>query len=124
MAYFNQEMKKKIAPGIRKLLKEYGVKGSVGVRNYSTLVVNIKSGSLDFENDLVNNENYRGHIQVNLYWLDENWSGKSLEFLKKLKALMNDGNYDKSDLQSDYFDVGWYNDVNVGKWDKPYELTV
>jgi hypothetical protein len=35
---------------------------------------------------------------------------------------MNDGNYDNSDIQSDYFSVGWYIDVNVGKWDKPYTV--
>jgi hypothetical protein len=33
---------------------------------------------------------------------------------------MNDGNWDKSDIQSDYFNVGWYVDVNIGKWNKPY----
>ena len=35
---------------------------------------------------------------------------------------MNDGNHDRSDPQSDYFDVGWYVDVNIGKWNKPYTL--
>jgi hypothetical protein len=35
---------------------------------------------------------------------------------------MNAGNWDKSDIQTDYFDVGWYIDVNVGRWDKPYAL--
>jgi hypothetical protein len=36
---------------------------------------------------------------------------------------MNVGNHDRSDIQSDYFDVGWYVDVNVGAWNQPYELT-
>jgi hypothetical protein len=35
---------------------------------------------------------------------------------------MNDGNFDKSDIQSDYFHVGWYVSVNIGKWNKPYEV--
>jgi hypothetical protein len=35
---------------------------------------------------------------------------------------MNVGNHDRSDIQSDYFDVGWYVDVNVGAWNQPYEL--
>jgi hypothetical protein len=30
--------------------------------------------------------------------------------------------YDRSDSQSDYFDTAYYVDVNVGKWDKPYEF--
>jgi hypothetical protein len=35
---------------------------------------------------------------------------------------MNDGNHDRSDIQTDYFDVGWYVDVNIGRWNKPYIL--
>jgi hypothetical protein len=23
---------------------------------------------------------------------------------------------------TDYFDVGWYIDINVGKWNKPYQF--
>jgi hypothetical protein len=33
---------------------------------------------------------------------------------------LNTGNHDNSDSQTDYFDVGWYVDVKVGKWNKPY----
>jgi len=46
-----------------------------------------------------------------------------LKFLTELKDAMNVGNYDRSDMQSDYFDVGFYIDINVGNWDKPYILT-
>jgi hypothetical protein len=24
---------------------------------------------------------------------------------------------------TDYFDVGWYIDIKIGKWDKPYNFT-
>ena len=33
------------------------------------------------------------------------------------------GNHNNSDISTDYFDVGWYIDINIGKWDKPYEVT-
>jgi hypothetical protein len=33
------------------------------------------------------------------------------------------GNHDRSDSMTDYFDVGWYISINVGKWNKPYEMT-
>jgi hypothetical protein len=51
-----------------------------------------------------------------------------LKGLKKTDAqavidAMNDGNHDNSDIQSDYFDVGWYTHINVGRWNKPYLLT-
>ena len=35
---------------------------------------------------------------------------------------MMEGNFDNSDPQSDYFSVGWYTDINVGKWNKPYVM--
>jgi hypothetical protein len=37
---------------------------------------------------------------------------------------MDIGNHDRSDIQTDYFDVGWYKSVNIGTWNKPYEVTL
>ena len=51
MAYISQEEKKELAPGIKAVLKKYGVKGTIAVRGYSSLVVNIKSGVLDLLGD-------------------------------------------------------------------------
>ena len=45
------------------------------------------------------------------------------ECLAELIDAMNEGNWDHSDIQSDYFNVGWYTDVNIGNWNKLYELT-
>lgn len=115
MAYMNQSEKARLAPKIKAVLKKYNMKGSLAVRNYSTLVLNLKSGPLD----LVNND--RGYSQVNLYWLADNYQGKELAFLEEVKAAMHDGNHDNSNSQIDYFDVGWYVNVNAGNWDKPYQ---
>ena len=43
MAYMNQNLKAELAPGIKAVLKKYGMKGSIAVRHNMTLVVNIKS---------------------------------------------------------------------------------
>jgi hypothetical protein len=32
------------------------------------------------------------------------------------------GNHNRSDIMSDYHDVGWYVDINIGQWNKPYIL--
>ena len=53
MAYMSQEKKAKIAPVVKAVLKKYKVKGSLAVRNHSTLVLNIKSGSIDFIENLL-----------------------------------------------------------------------
>ena len=141
MAYMSQERKQSLAPAIKAVLKKYGVKGTLAVRNHSTLVLNIKSGSIDFiENFIATDANVmhgrkmsqdqidyirkNRSLDVNPYWYKEHFSGKAKEFLSELLPAMNKGNHDNSDIQTDYFDVGWYVDVNIGKWNKPYSVEV
>ena len=31
--------------------------------------------------------------------------------------------YNNSDIMTDYFDRAYYSEINVGKWNKPYEVT-
>ena len=134
MAYFNQERKAKLAPAIKAILKKYKVKGSLAVRNHSSFVLNIKSGAIDFIGNYNNTVaaqpgGFRSgnpavkSLDVNPYWYQEHFDGRALDFFKEIFAAMNVGNHDRSDIQSDYFDVGWYVDVNVGAWNQPYELT-
>lgn len=134
MAYMNQERKAKLAPAIKAALKKYGVKGTISVNGYSTLAVNIKSGRLDFirnYNETVqarpggfrNGSSVKDNLDVNPYWFREEFSGEVLDFLKELIAAMKVGNWDNSRAEIDYFDVGWYISVNIGKWNKPYILT-
>ena len=134
MAYMSQEKKSKIAPMVKKILAKYGVKGSLAVRNHSTLVLNIKSGAIDFiknYNETVGAQpgGFRlgsaavDHVDVNPYHYHNHFSGKAKSFLTEIMVAMNNGNHDNSDIQSDYFDVGWYVDVNIGKWNKPYILS-
>ena len=121
MAYVSQELKAKIAPQVKAILKKYKVKGSLAVRNHSTLVLNIKEGALDMYQDFGKPEDAaKFGIQVNPYWYQDHFSGKTKAFLSEVIPAMNAGNWDKSDIQSDYFNVGWYVSVNIGKWNKPY----
>ena len=62
---------------------------------------------------------------MNTYWINDHHTGVSRDFLNELKAAMNDGNWDKSDVQTDYFNVGWYTDIVVGNKgnNKPYVYT-
>lgn len=133
MAYMPQTRKKQMAPRIKAVLKKYGCKGTLSVRNHSTLVCKIKSG----RQDVIGNYNEvasgtlhrdtlpsdRNYHTVNPYWVDQNYSGEVREFLTELVAAMNCGNHDNSDIMTDYFDVGWYIDIEFGSWEKDYELT-
>ena len=120
MAYVSQEKKKELAVGIKSVLKKYGMKGTIAVQHHSTLVVNLKSGPINFKAQ-------SEHYQVNPYHVESQWTGVAKEFLLELlEAMKGEGTgwFDKSDIQSDYFHTAWYNDINIGKWNKSYELTV
>ena len=77
MAYVSQEMKSELAPVIKTILKKYGMKGSLAVRNHSTLVLNIKSGKIDFDANSTTGSHYN---QVNVYHTDSHYTGKAKKF--------------------------------------------
>lgn len=119
MAYITQEMKKELAPGIKKVLNKYGMKATLGVRHHSTLVVRIKKGKLDLAKDSADGTL---HYQVNPYWTDRHFSGKSKAFFGELIAAMKgDKWYDNSDIMTDYFDTAYYIDIQAGDYAVPYE---
>jgi hypothetical protein len=114
MAYISQKDKKELAPAIKAVLKKYNMKGSIGIRNYSTLVVNLKEGSLNL-----------GNIgSINVYWIEDHFRGIAKNFLNELLVAMKGPNYyNNDDSMTDYYDRSHYTDINVGKWNKPYILT-
>ena len=115
MAYFNQQMKKERAPAIKAVLAKYNMKGTMSVDNHCSFVVTLKSGAIDFG---------KSYEQVNTYWISSHYADNEIacKFLIELKEAMNIGNYDNSNPQIDYFDVGYYIDINIGKWNKPYQV--
>ena len=140
MAYMSQERKQQRAPIIKAILKKYGVKGSLSVRNHSTLCLNIKSGKIDFiENyiqadansmhggkmtkDQIDHIRKNQSLDVNPYWFKEHYSGDAKEFLTEVLDAMHGSDYfDHSDAQTDYFHCSHYVDVNIGRWNQPYML--
>ena len=130
----NQENKKLLAPGIKKVLKKYGLRGTIGVRHHSGLVVNIWEGPLDFignKNENMSDQHKQdygaadGYLQVNDYHIEETYSGQVKNCLSELKLAMNGcqgiQNHDNSDYYTDYFDIGWYTYIRVGEYNKPYK---
>jgi ABC-type proline/glycine betaine transport system substrate-binding protein len=120
MAYVSQEMKSELAPAIKTILKKYGLKGSLAVRNHSTLALTIKSGKIDFAK-LSTSDSH--HHQVNTYWTDSHYTGKAKKFFAEVIAAMKGPKFfDHSDSMTDYFHCSHYIDINLGKWNKPYVL--
>jgi hypothetical protein len=125
MAYMNQEMKKVIAEQVKPILKQYGLKGSLSVRNYSTITLTIKEGSIDFLGNYMKNTGRENvdYLSSIVYWSAEKFDGVALEVIKKLTdALKSAGWYDRSDAMTDYFDTAYYYGIDIGTWEKPYNL--
>lgn len=123
MAYVSKETKQSLAPAIKAILKKYGMKGTISVEHHSTLRVTISSGKLDIfgNHTKPHDENYISY--VNCHWLKENFTDPTIvNFLSELHAAMNVGNYNNSDIMRDYFDVGFYTTISIGRWNKPYIL--
>lgn len=133
MAYISQEMKKTKAPRIKAILKKYGLKGTLSIHHHSSLCLNISEGSLDFlklHNELAKKDcewngmsfhEERTYLQVNTHHCVEWYKGTCIgNFFKEVLSVMNEGNHDNSDIMTDYFDVGFYVHINIGKWNKPY----
>lgn len=135
MAYVSQARKKALVANCKKVLAKYGMKATFSVRHKSTLVCTLREGGIDFVANFKERKNVYGDTlractnggDINTYWLEDNWNDPALSFLKELKDAMNgrgtdDENFDKSNIQIDYFHVGWYIDINIGVYDKPYVL--
>jgi hypothetical protein len=140
MAYMSQEHKAKIAPVVKEILKKYGVKGTLAVRHHSSLVLNIKSGKIDFIENYIKTDaasycakkmdadqiayiRTKKTLDINEYWYQEHFTGKAKSFLKEIIAAMKGPEYfNNDDAMTDYFHRSHYIDINVGAWNKPYEV--
>jgi hypothetical protein len=121
MAYMNQAKKAKIAANLKPILKKYGVKGSLSVRNHMAICLTITEGKIDFNKDYGADSKFG--IQVNPYWYQEHFTGRAKEFFSEvIPAMYSADYYDNTDAQIDYFDTAYYVDVNIGKWNKPYKM--
>ena len=118
----SQELKQSLTPIVKRVLKKYNLKGTLSVNHHATLVLKITEGEIDFIGNYNVKYKMDDYLKVNVYYYHEHFSGKALECINALIHAMNTGNHDRSDIQSDYFDVGWYIDINIGSYDKPYKL--
>ena len=119
MAYISKEDVKAIREELKVTFPElkFGVKKMHGGSN--GVSVTIKSGKVDFTDCFTHGD---GYIQVNEYHIDRHYAGKKREFFNELLAAMKGPKYfNDDDAMTDYFSRSHYTDINVGKWNKPYE---
>ena len=132
MAYISQQDKKTLAPAIKQVLKKYGLKGSISIKNLMSLRVTVTAGRLDLIGAAnlatnVNRPHNSGYYQANPYGNNEKYKDINLDifnFYTELKKAMKGGLwFDKSDSMTDYFHTAYYLEIHIGRSDKPYQLT-
>ena len=121
----NKYSTKDIAKWIRQTLKEKypKFKFSVTMESYSggssiTVAVMVSP--------ILILRNMKGYDQLNNFYLetDNNLTDEAKKILIDVNKIANKYNYDKSDSMVDYFDVNYYFNLHIGKWDVPYEVRV
>ena len=131
MAYMNQQKKAKIAAALKPVLKKYGIKGTLSVRNHSSINLNIKSGKIDFIGNcnrvcgsaLRKQPITQGYTDVNPFWFQDHFDGVAKAFLTEAFAALKSADYyDRSDAMVDYFDTAYYYNIFIGKWSQPYQV--
>jgi hypothetical protein len=140
MAYVTQEVITKARIALKALNKEYGVKSTLSGKGSTSLSFAVSAGSIDFiqnyADTITNNRSMQdveavvkyvkesGSISVNHYYLDTAFSAKALEYLEKVKDIMHVDHWDKSDIMTDYFHCAYYINMRIGRWNKPYKLSI
>jgi hypothetical protein len=134
MAYVSQEKKAKIAAAL-KLVVPKGWKYSLGVENHRTICMTISAapvdliadynaaGQSDFYRMARGFEPAKDHISVNEFHFKDHFGPEVRSVLEKIVECLNIDNFDKSDAQTDYFCVGHYVSLNIGRWNKPFVCT-
>ena len=120
MAYINQVGKKVIAASLKEAMKKFPtVKYSLSIRNNMSIVCKITKGP-----EFLKPPTDRTSESVNIYYLDEHHkdNAQKLDVLTTVLNCLSLNHYDRSDVQSDYFDCAFYRDIEIGAWDKPYEV--
>lgn len=128
MAYITKEKSAEIRKALKARFPDW--KFSVKIRHHSSLDVDILSAPIDllayklpgrYDDDT--SKARPAYAGVNHYYVSENWASPAKEALLEIVKISNEGNHDNSDIQTDYFDVGWYYDLSIGTWDKPFVYT-
>lgn len=126
MAFMSQEKKASIAVELKKVMPK-GWKYSLAVRHHSTLVLTIRqtpNNILAYLNESPYfNPKTATNADLNVYYIERQIADPALlQTFRAILDAMNAGNWDRSDPQTDYFNVGWYVEVKIGDYSKPLKM--
>ena len=131
----NNQSTKEISKEIRiELKKEFPTAKFSLVSDYNQITVSLMS---DNKSPFTNGD-LTAYEQLNHYYLDNylqdnrhkpvSWEStrwmtpEAVEMFKKVTAISNRKNWDKSEIQSDYFNCHYYFSLHIGNWDNEFKV--
>jgi|SRR5271157_5546320 len=125
MAYIDQQRKGILEVEIKKVVPA-NWKYTLKIRHHSTLVITIRQADVDLIGKNICAPRHVGgrpeYLSLNEHNLQGEYTDKLLKIFEGIKGAMMIGNHDRSDIQSDYFDVGWYIDIQIGEYKSPFKF--
>lgn len=120
MAYISKEKTRLIREEIKKQFpRKKGWKFSIRNDRYTSIDIAIMEAPVKFHE--------KDYAQINHYY-PENYENSQI--LNKIRDIANglflnekEQNFNKSDIMTDYFHVGWYIHITQGKWNVPFKLS-
>jgi hypothetical protein len=127
MAYMNQDKKAKIAAALKAVVPD-GWKYSLAVRHHSTIVMTVTAAPFDLIGAFARSEYFdpatATYTDVNPYHYRNHLDDQCVaDVFEAIFRCLNIDNFDNSDPMTDYFHVGHYVSLGIGKWDKPFVNT-
>ncbi len=131
MAYMDQLKKAKIAAALKPVMPD-GWKYSLSVCHHSRIVCTISAAPVDLLAAAVERRDYligetrprpTTPLGVNTHHPAHHFEGELLETLSAIIAALNTDNFGHPDPMTDYFHVGHYVDLQIGRWDRPFRCT-
>lgn len=122
MAYMNQDKKAKIAAALKEVVPA-GWKYSLAVDNHSTIAMTIQSAPFDLIG-VFNDCEGKTYVDVNPYHYARHMHDECvIETFDQIFKCLNLDNFNDSDPMTDYYHVGHYVSLQIGKWNKPFQVT-
>ena len=125
MAYMSTAHAAQIRANLKAKFPEF--KFAVRKSNYTAIHVSILSGPVEFFPAAGADDNFceytrtSRHADVNHYHINSS-NFLNRDKLQEIFDVINEGNRDRSDIMTDYFDVGFYIHFYIGDYNKPYIL--
>ncbi|WP_031571815.1 hypothetical protein [Acidithiobacillus thiooxidans] len=122
MAHMTKDHKARIAAELKKFMPK-NWKYSLAIRHHSEIVMTIQSAPVDIL-AAAGKPDAKEMSLTRYFRASELFKSNPelAELFQKIRDALDLDNHDRSDLMTDYFDVGHYLTINIGKWDKPFQI--